>query len=567
MQTIPQLQNPPRVRVEWLIAGARLVLAVGTLAALAVVHHASWHAAMYVAGWYLVYSLALLALVWAPTRFAPGWDVIVHAVDLTVFVLWTLLPDGAANPSVVYYLFVIACAILRWQMTGAVWSAAAAVGADAGLRLSMGVVDPAGAGAVAARAAYLLVIAALVAYVGTHHIRFQYEIGRLAAWPRRPVPNRRELVAEILARSSDCLRSPRTVLVWEEPGEECVNVAWQAPEGVAHTQVPEGAYGSFVLPALTDSSFQTPDASDGRGRVLLRHGVEFRRRRCRPVHEALCARFAMHAVQSWPLRGELVRGRLFCLDKRSMRLDDLLLGEIVASLALTRLENFYWHGRMRGAAALEERLRLARDVHDHVLQAQAGTALQLLAARRLLQEDPEQGAQRLSDVQAQMERDELDMRSFVARLRPPARPTSVAPPAGLLERLEQLRDRVRRQWEIRVALEMRVPGNLTDAASDRIYRLVQEGVINAARHADASVVRVAIGCLGSDLRIQVTDDGRGFGFDGTYDLAELDQRASGPVTLKERVTELGGGLTVTSSRSGADLVMTLPLARLAAETL
>jgi signal transduction histidine kinase len=508
----------------------------------------------------------MLALVWTPTQFAPGWDVVVHAVDVAVFALWTVLPDDVANPSVVYYLFAIVCAILRWQLAGALWTAAAAVGADLGLKLSGAVIDPVDISALAPRAAYLVVIAALVAYVGTHHVRFHYEIGRLAAWPRKPVGTRSDVVAEILSRSSECLRSPRTVLVWEEPDEEWVNVAWQTREGMEHIHAPEGTYGSCVLPSLADLSFQTRDAGDDRAHVVILRAAGFRRRRCRPVAEGLRARFDMHAVQSWPLRGELVRGRLFCLDVRRMRLDDLVLGEVVASLAATRLESYYWNGRMRGAAALEERVRLAGDVHDHVLQAQAGTALQLLAARRVLELDPREGRQLLSDVQEQMERDELDMRSFVARLRPTGRPLAAPQPVGLRERIAGLRARVSRQWEIRVALESPVPENLPEVASEGVYRLVQESVINAAKHSDASVVRIAIIRHGDTVRITVRDDGRGFRFHGTYDLADLDRLADGPVALKERVAALGGDLIVTSSSTGADLAMTLPIARPQAET-
>lgn len=563
---IPHLQSPPRVRVEWLVARGRLVLAIGTLVAVAFVHDPSRHTAMYLAGWYFVYSLALLALVWTPTQFARGWDVVIHAVDVAVFALWTVLLDEVANPSVVYYLFAIVCAILRWQLAGALWTAVAAVGADVGLTLSGAVIEPVDISALAPRAAYLVVIAALVAYVGTHHVRFHYEVGRLAAWPRKPVGTRSDVVAEILSRSSECLRSPRTVLVWEEPDEEWVNVAWQTREGIKQIQAPEGTYGSCVLPSLSDSTFQTRDAASDRADVLVLRAAGFRRRRCRPVAEGLRAQFDMHAVQSWPLRGELVRGRLFCLDVRRMRLDDLVLGEVVVSLAATRLESFYWNRRMRGAAALEERVRLAGDVHDHVLQAQAGTALQLLAARRVLELEPGQGRQLLADVQEQMERDELDMRRFVARLRPTGGRLPAPPPVGLLARIQGLRARVRRQWEIRVVLESPVPEDLPEGASEGIYRLVQEGVINSAKHSDASLIRVAVINQGDTVRITVRDDGRGFGFHGTYDLADLDRLADGPVALRERVAALGGDLIVTSSNAGADLAMTLPMAGLQTET-
>ena len=51
-------------------------------------------------------------------RFAPGWDIVVHVVDVAFFALWVLLPDTPANPLVVYYVFVVVCATLRWQTTG-----------------------------------------------------------------------------------------------------------------------------------------------------------------------------------------------------------------------------------------------------------------------------------------------------------------------------------------------------------------------------------------------------------------------------------------------------------------
>lgn len=560
---IPQLQSPPRVRVEWLIAGARVLLAAGTLLAVMLGPGAAAPGAAYLMGWYLVYSIALLALVWTPIRFAPGWDIVVHVVDVTVFALWSLLPDGITSPIVAYYVFVMVCAMLRWQITGMIWTAVAALGAHVVLTVSLADVPPDAVllrENLLARTLYLLLIAALIAFLGTHHSRFQYEISRLASWPRKPTRDRHEVVAEIIRQSSEFLRAPRTVLVWEEPGEGWINVAWQSAGGLQWAHEPEAAYGSFVVPGLEGASFQIADAADERGRVLLLRPTGFRRRRCRPVHESLRGRFDMHAVQSWPLAGELIHGRLFCLDKRKMRLDELVLGEVVASLAVTRLESHYWQERLGAAAAVEERVRLAREVHDNLLQAQAGAALQLLAARRLLDRDPEGGRQRLADVQQQMERDELEIRSFVTRLRPEGRavPSSMS---ALADRLEELRRRVERQWPIHVNLQLDDVSGLPADVVEGAYRLVQESIINAARHADASVVNVVLSRTDDDLRLRVADDGRGFRFRGTYDLAALNAMKDGPRTLKERVADLGGDLTLISGDTGAELHMRLPLAR------
>ncbi|HEX5107658.1 MAG TPA: sensor histidine kinase [Vicinamibacterales bacterium] len=559
---IPQLKSPPRVRVEWLIAAARVVLAFGTLLATAINPEAMARPTAYFLGWYSVYSLTLLALVWTPVRFARGWDIIVHVVDMAAFAAWFFLVDGVTNAMVVYYLFVLICATIRWHSVGTMWTAAAAVSLQAaiGLYVHRLGVAPTASLDVATRSVYMLLIAVLVAYLGTHQDRFQYEISRLASWPRKPTKDPRELVSEIIRQSSEFLRAPRTVLVWEEPGEGWVNVAWQGEYDVMWTQEPEATYGSFVLPGLEPASFQADDAAV-EGRVMLLRSSGFRRRRCRPVNEALRARFNMSAVQSWPLNGELLRGRMFCLDQVRMRLDDLILGEVVAWLAVTRLESHYWQERLREAAALDERVRLARDLHDSLLQSQTGVALQLVAARRQLDRDPAVGKQRLADVQQQLEQDELELRSFVSRLRPANRPVGRPAAVSLAERLDELRQRVERQWEIHVRLQLDAIDGLPDELLEGTYRLAQESVVNAARHADASVIDVQVTRADGHLQLRIVDDGRGFPFQGTYDLAALNGMNQGPLTLKERVADLGGALTLVSAESGTELLITLPLTR------
>jgi signal transduction histidine kinase len=294
--------------------------------------------------------------------------------------------------------------------------------------------------------------------------------------------------------------------------------------------------------------------------VVLIKSRGFGRRRCRPVNEALRARFNMSAVQSWPLDGELVRGRMFCLDRQRMRLDDLVLGEVVAWLTLTRLESHYWQDRLRDAAAVDERVRLARDLHDSLLQTQAGAALQLEAARRLLDRDAAAGRQRLADVQKQLERDELETRSFVTRLRPTGRPV-VPVEMGLRERLDELSRRVERQWEIHVKVQAAGVDDLPSDAAEATYRLAQESVVNAARHADASVIDVDVAAANGTVRLRVADDGRGFPFQGTYNLEALNRMNGGPLTLKERIAELSGDMTLVSTDTGTELRFTVPMGR------
>jgi nitrate/nitrite-specific signal transduction histidine kinase len=96
----------------------------------------------------------------------------------------------------------------------------------------------------------------------------------------------------------------------------------------------------------------------------------------------------MAAVQSYRLDGEYIQGRLFCFGKRQMHVDDLIVGNLVARLTVSELDSLHLVTHMGESAISEERLRVARDLHDSLAQSLAGTSLQLVAARRLLISTP-----------------------------------------------------------------------------------------------------------------------------------------------------------------------------------
>ena len=560
-----QPDYPPRVRIEWLIASSRVVIAGGALLAVAVSPFApdiDWHLT-YTSSLYFVYSLCVLALVWAPVRFAPAWGLSNHVFDLLAFSLFTFFTDASASPLFLYFTFLVICGTLRWDVRGAVWTAAASLVAYAATALYASQVlraRPFAADAFVVRSVYLAVTAALIAYLGAYHHRYQREMGRIINWPRRVPREPRELAGEIITECGDVLAAPRVLLIWEEPDEGAVNLAWGSGSDVTWASEPEATYGAFVLSGLEGKTFQAADAADERGVVVHWSGGAFRQRVCRPVNPALEARFGMRRVQSWSLDGELIRGRLFALDKRPMQLDDLVLGDVVARLAVSRLDSLYLLRRLRLAAALDERLRVSRDIHDSLLQSTAGSALQLLAARRLLDRSPEEARRRLEDVQNQLEKGELEMRSFIRRLRPDSSQAEYRQSAALAERLEELRRRVERQWEIKVRITPPLAADTwSQALLEGVYRIVQEGVINAARHADASLISVGVEADPGEVRLQISDDGRGFPFHGAFDLQALNAMQQGPRTLKERVAELQGRLLLRTGETGTELSVALPL--------
>lgn len=562
----PYADYPPRVRLEWLLATTRVVLVAGGLVALTFDRDRTLQFTIiqYLLTMYLGYSVAMVALVWMPLRFARGWAVAQHVTDLLFFSLVTLLTRGANSPFYMYFVFLMICATLRWQFWGALWTGIASIAAYAavsvyGAYLGM----PFALDAFLQRSMNLAVVAVLLGYLGAYHERFQQEIRALAAWPRKVPDQADQLIEEVLSESARICEAPRILLVWEDPGEGYTNLAlMDASSGgkVTWVREPEGTYGSMVPRRYERTSFQSPDAADENGRVIYRQDGGFRISQQRPVSEAMRARFDMHAVQSWSLEGELIRGRLFCLDKRQMRLDDLMLGELVSRLAVSRLDSLYLLRHLRQAAALDERVRVARDLHDSVLQSLAGTALQLMAARRLVDRDPRAAAVQLDEVQQQIENGELEMRSFIRRLRPESSIAAETTRAGFRERLQEVSRRVEQRWDVKVNSRVEgSPDTWPEQVKDEAFQIVRESILNAARHADPSVIKVDVEVVGHELRIHVADDGHGFPFKGTFDLQDLNAMDKGPWSLRERVAALRGKLNLESSDAGSDLKIMLPL--------
>jgi len=153
----------------------------------------------------------------------------------------------------------------------------------------------------------------------------------------------------------------------------------------------------------------------------------------------------------------------------------------------------------------------------------------------------------------------------IRRLRPapaPSEPQQVGRhvrSADLAALLEEFRLRVEMQWVVRVALH--VDANFDhwpDTAAEQVFRLIQEAVLNAARHAEASTIVVRVAAGGDGLRLTIEDDGKGYPFHGSFNLATLTAMQKGPLTLRERVTSLHGGLELQTSQAGTHLSIALP---------
>jgi signal transduction histidine kinase len=279
-----------------------------------------------------------------------------------------------------------------------------------------------------------------------------------------------------------------------------------------------------------------------------------------PFYPDLQTRFAIGAVLSTRLQGETFEGRLLFLDMRRITPDDLVLGEIITRQVAADLDQFYLSRRLQQAAVMEERLRLARNLHDGLLQSLTGMSLQLTEVNRLLEQDPLAAHEYLSDIQRLITEEQRGLRVLVSELKA-ATPDASGADFGLALRLEAVRKQIERQWGLRVELSMKLPElRVPIGLAHEIYYIVHEALANAARHAHASTVRTELDLQNDHVRISVADNGRGFPFRGRYDLSALISLQLGPTMLRDRVASLEGSLRLDSTAAGVHLDILLPLA-------
>ncbi|HEX9730984.1 MAG TPA: sensor histidine kinase [Thermoanaerobaculia bacterium] len=210
-------------------------------------------------------------------------------------------------------------------------------------------------------------------------------------------------------------------------------------------------------------------------------------------------------------------------------------------------------------AASEERNRVARDLHDGVLQSLTGIGLRLAAVRRQLDHDPPAAREQLEELQRLIALEQRDLRFYLQDIKPPPL-TAAGESPGLAARMAELVRRLELEWGLAVVLRAEgLDEGIPDALTHDLYHIVREALVNAARHGEASRVAVEIARRDGALAIRVADDGHGFPIHGVYTQEELAARYLEPKSLGERVRSLGGRFTVDSRVSGARLEILLPL--------
>jgi signal transduction histidine kinase len=246
-------------------------------------------------------------------------------------------------------------------------------------------------------------------------------------------------------------------------------------------------------------------------------------------------------------------GWLFVLDHEEPASENLQIGATISAQASVLVERWRTHELRRAAVAGEERVRLARDLHDGVLQFLAGSALQIGALERE-EKLSDTGRGRLATLRAALIDEQRELRGLLGALRPTRGPGVV-----IADELSALADRLGRHWGIEVhaqvePADLRAPGSLMFD----LTRLMREGVANAVRHGAAKRVDAIVLRTEGAIELGIADDGKGFSEIGRWNDDELTSSGFGPRSLRERARALGGGLDLESTPDGAMVRIRIP---------
>jgi PAS domain S-box-containing protein len=208
----------------------------------------------------------------------------------------------------------------------------------------------------------------------------------------------------------------------------------------------------------------------------------------------------------------------------------------IASQAAIALENAHLYQQTQELAKLEERQKLARELHDSVSQALYGIGLGARTARVQLDRDPAQVAAPLDYVLSLAEAGMAEMRALIFELRPESLAME-----GLVVALKKQAAMVHARHNIEVREAICDEPEIALELKEALYRIAQESLHNTIKHSRAQSVDLTLAVADGRITLEVRDDGQGFDPTGEFP-GHLGLRS-----MRERVARAGGEVTITSA--------------------
>ncbi|MFD1954332.1 sensor histidine kinase [Paenibacillus thailandensis] len=206
-----------------------------------------------------------------------------------------------------------------------------------------------------------------------------------------------------------------------------------------------------------------------------------------------------------------------------------------------------WKEKVKFTAVIEERQRLARELHDAVSQQLFAISMTATAVSRTIERDWERARRQVHLIEEMAAVAQSEMRALLLHLRPVHLDGKT-----LAQALNALVDELKQKIPMDILLEVDESIVLRPEAEDHLFRIVQEALSNTLRHAKADRMEIVLKREDKELFMMLRDTGIGF------DLEAKKQTSYGLLTMEERVVELGGTMTM-ASRPGEGTVIKIRL--------
>jgi signal transduction histidine kinase len=564
------------VDTERVLAAVRLVLAVSSLLFV-------WFDPQAVSGdptfisyiivglfLYLATAIWFLLVVQLRSEVSPAFSRWAHATDILWPAAISLFAGGANSPFFLYFIFALLAAAFRWGMRETSLTTVAVVftmAADAVIivRTPLGVAIGQHVDVVhfIMRAVYLVVFAFLIGYVaesekrrvaealsvsqmtakirveaglkGTVQTVFQ-ELLKLFGARELLVLTREAEAERVMLWRAEILEG-NAVFTWRQldeteeqeylcvMGDDCAGAVWR-----------EGRKASALC---LDKDGTRANAQSFLGSTFVA-GHPFRLLLACVISAApdVSARVLLFD----PMRGGRAETQLRFLQD-------------LANLIAPSVYNVYLLRRLRSRAAAVERARVARELHDGVVQSLHAIAFRLYALRTRSSFATGEREQELLEIQQLVQNEAANVRHLIQQLEP-----LDFDPRHLVDFLAGMVTRYRQDTGIGAQFVCDVADvNLPPPICRELAGILREALANVRRHSGAQNVLVRLSRQRSGWTLIIEDDGRGFEFAGSLSHAELEESRRGPLVIKQRVRAIGAELTIVSKPGqGARLEIKVP---------